>query len=417
MSLTVSQLKRRYFTITSLFWFASVLPGATLVLLAGARGLDLRQIGFAFGTYGLTVALLEVPTGGLADCFGRRRVTLTATFVTLVAQLILVSAFSFPAFIAFAVVGGAGRALISGAPEAWFVDGLKSVDAELDIQPPLAQAQVFSTLALAVGTLLGGFLADWFAFLPAAEAAYIAPLSVPVIASALGFVLLGVVVYVLMAEPRPPSSDKRTGLPGLISEALTLSLGSPIIVLLLFATLTSGFALVGLETFWQPFFATLLSEREGNTYLFGVILAGSFALVSLGSVASTGLSRLLRKRYALVAALGEVLQAGFIALLALQTSVWVAAPLFWLSYFSRGVMGSPSATLLNNEIPDTKRSAMLSVQSLAFSLGGFAGSVSLGYIADAFSISAAWLVAAGVLATSVLAYLRINALKLPKREN
>ena len=142
-TLTLAQLKWRYFVITSLFWFATVLPSAILVLFAQARGLDLLQVGFVFGAYTLTIVLLEVPTGGLADTVGRKRVTLIAIGITLVAQFVFVSAFSFPQFLVFAILGGAGRALISGAPEAWFVDGLKAVDEEIDIQPPLAQAEVF----------------------------------------------------------------------------------------------------------------------------------------------------------------------------------------------------------------------------------------------------------------------------------
>ena len=207
-ALTLVQLKRRYFTITALFWFANVLPAAILVLFAQARGLDLLQVGFLFGAYGLTIVLLEVPTGGLADTLGRRRVTLIAIGVLFAAHLVLVSAFSFWQFLTFAFVGGAGRALISGAPEAWFIDGLKMIDEEMDIQPPLAQAEVFSTAALALATLLGGFLPDWFAFLPDTETALLAPLSVPILAAALCFVLLGVAVFTLMLEPRPIPTEE-----------------------------------------------------------------------------------------------------------------------------------------------------------------------------------------------------------------
>jgi len=418
MTLTLTQLKRRYFTITALFWFANVLPAAILVLFVQARGLDLLQVGFLFGAYGLTIVLLEVPTGGLADTMGRRRVTLIAVGVTLAAQLILVSAFSFWQFLAFAFVGGAGRALISGAPEAWFIDGLKTLDEEMDIQPPLAQAEVFSTTALALATLLGGFLPDWFAFLPNTETALLAPLSVPILGSALCFVLLGVAVSTLMLEPRPiPNEEDDTAgiakLGKLLKDAFVLSASSSTILLLLLVSVASGFALSGLETFWQPFFSNLLGEREGNTYLFGIILAGSFGLASLGSLASIGLSRLLKKRYALVAAVAEIGQIGAILFLALQTNALVAAPLFWLAYFSRGATSSPQATLLNNEVPNTKRSSILSIQSLTFALGGFLGSVGLGYLADTFSIQTAWLVAGASLIVAVACYL-IIAVKQPK---
>ena len=409
--LTLAQLKRRYFVITSLFWFATVLPAAILVLFAQARGLDLFQVGLVFGAYTLTIVLLEVPTGSLADVVGRRRVTLIAVVVTLASQLVLVSAFSFLQFLIFAVVGGAGRALISGAPEAWFIDGLKAVDEKIDIQPPLAQAEVVSTVSLALATLLGGFLPDWFSFLPPAEVALFTPFGVPILASALCFSVLGVVVIALMREVRPEETPNDAvevvGLPKLLQEAFELSVRSPVISLLLLASVASGFVTSGLETFWQPFFRTLLGEREGDTYLFGVLLAGSFALASLGSLASIWLSRIFKKRYTLVAAVAEVGQMSAIILLALQTSVTTAIPLFWLAYFSRGAVASPQATLPNNEVPNDKRSSMLSVRSLVFALGGFLGSVSLGYLADTFTIRAAWLVAGGTLLVAVICYIFI----------
>ena len=404
-SLSLAQLKRRYFAIISLFSFAQALPIAILVLFTQARGLDLLQVGFVFGAYTLAIVLLEVPTGGLADTIGRRRVTLIAVGITLISQLVLVSAFSFWQFLMFAALGGAGRALISGAPEAWFIDGLKTVDEALDIQPPLAQAEIFATISLASATLLGGLLPDWFAFLPAG--ALLSPLSVPIFASALCFLLLGVVVAILMREVPTTRTPKEASLPRLLREAFVLSASSPVIMLLLLASVATGVVTVGLETFWQPFFKSLLGEQANSTYLFGILLAGSFALASLGSLASIWLSRLLKRRYALVAAVAEVGQLSAILLLAWQTSAFVAAPLFWLAYFSRGVLASPQATLLNNEVPNEKRSSILSIRSLVFALGGFLGSVSLGYLADTFSIRTAWTFAGFSLLVAVACYLII----------
>ena len=70
-------------------------------------------------------------------------------------------------------------------------------------------------------------------------------------------------------------------------------------------------------------------------------------------------------------------------------------------------MNSPSATLLNTEVPNDKRSSVLSIHSLAFSLGAFLGSVSLGYLADSFAIRTAWFVAGGGLLVSVICYIFI----------
>ena len=133
----------------------------------------------------------------------------------------------------------------------------------------------------------------------------------------------------------------------------------------------------------------------------------------VGNLFSIPLSRLLKKRYAVVAAIFQTLQGGFLLLLALQSLPVAAGAFFWLVYFSRGVINSPHAALFNAEVPAEQRSSMLSIQSLVFSAGGLVGSAGLGFVAEHSSISAAWLLAGAALLVSVVCYVVI-AVKNPK---
>ena len=63
-------IERTYRLLLSLSWFATGLPMAVGFLLAQARGLDLFELGLVLAAYSLTIVLLEVPTGGLADTVG-----------------------------------------------------------------------------------------------------------------------------------------------------------------------------------------------------------------------------------------------------------------------------------------------------------------------------------------------------------
>ena len=80
--LTTKSLERRYYPIVFLFWFSTALPMALFILLAQARGMSVAQLGLMMAMYSATIVLLEVPTGGLADSWGRRRVALLAEVVT-----------------------------------------------------------------------------------------------------------------------------------------------------------------------------------------------------------------------------------------------------------------------------------------------------------------------------------------------
>ncbi|MCA9929586.1 MAG: MFS transporter, partial [Anaerolineales bacterium] len=164
---TVKQIKRTYYWAISLFWLATALPIALQVLLLQARGFTLFQLGIGMAVYSLTIVLLEVPTGGLADAVGRKRVALIAYTLMAITSAALLAAFTFPTLIVGFILYGAGRALASGALDAWFVDALQAVDADVALQPAFAKAGTFTLLALGIGALLGSAVPRLFHNLPA----------------------------------------------------------------------------------------------------------------------------------------------------------------------------------------------------------------------------------------------------------
>jgi len=68
-------------------------------LLAQARGLGLFEIGLMVGAYGLTMLCLEIPTGGLADAIGRKRVAVLSFVFLIAGSVFFIFAFSFIAFV------------------------------------------------------------------------------------------------------------------------------------------------------------------------------------------------------------------------------------------------------------------------------------------------------------------------------
>lgn len=409
-------IRRRYAVVNFLIWFATALPLAVSVLLVQSRGLSLTQIGFVLGAYSLIIVLLELPTGGLADAAGRKRVALVAHGLAVVSSLLLLFAFSFPAYLAAMGLYGVSRALASGALDAWYVDALLAADPNVDLQPALAEAETVTMLALAAGTLAGGALPRLFAGLPPDGAAVLTPLAMPIAAALAVRLLVLPAIWLLIKETRLQDvavrwQDGFRQVPGLVREAAGLSRSNPRLMLLMAASVVTGFALMSLESFWQPFFAALPAVAErgpaATTWL-GVIMAGNFAAGIAGNLLSPRLGRLLaagdRKRHALLAGLSRLAQGIFMLSLAVSSALVPAAGFFWLVYLTSGVGLSPHATLVNEEIPAARRSAMLSVQSLAFFAGGFLGGAVLGRVADELSVATAWAIAGALVAASIIPY-------------
>jgi predicted MFS family arabinose efflux permease len=138
-------------------------------------------------------------------------------------------------------------------------------------------------------------------------------------------------------------------------------------------------------------------------------MAGSFAAAMGGNLLAGRLSRLLGGRHALAVAVSRLLQGASLLALAGAGGIVPAAGFFWLTYLMSGVGISPHATLLNAEIPAERRSAMLSVQSMAAYLGSFIGGAGLGAVAEHASIPAAWLIAGGLTVVSLVPYLLLDA--------
>ncbi|WP_406728090.1 hypothetical protein WJ438_30570 [Streptomyces sp. GD-15H] len=80
--------RRRYVTVCALFWLPPGLAMAPLVLLFTERGMALAAIAGFYATHSLTVAALELPTGGLSDVLGRRPVLAVAGGLNAIALLI-----------------------------------------------------------------------------------------------------------------------------------------------------------------------------------------------------------------------------------------------------------------------------------------------------------------------------------------
>ena len=414
-------VRSTYYLVGSLNWFAIVLPMAVMVLLAQTRGFSLSQIGLYMGLYSLTIIALELPSGALADTVGRKRILLVAFALAAVARLVFLFTFDIVTLLSFAVLSGASRALSSGALEAWFIDALQADDADVDIQPALATGNSFHLLGLASGTLVGGVLPMLFSALPTSAEAVLTPLSSTVLASVVVQLIALAVCATTMKEPRPERSITPSGDYGLtrsgasdrglrnvrevLADALELTKRNRTLQLLLGAELVVGLVLMTSELLWQPFYATNIGVGSDHTLVLGVVLAGCFGMGMVGNLAATPLSRLLGKRYAVVAGLFQLLQAASFGLLALQTNLLLATACYWSTYVMRSAWSSPHATLFNREVPANRRSMMLSVQSLVSFAGSFLGSVTLGPLAEATSIPVAWFTCGGLIASTAVSYL------------
>jgi len=407
---------RTYLVNQTVHWFIVGLTFPVLVLLLMEKGLDIAQAGMAMAAYSATIILLELPTGGLADSIGRKRTYLVAIAIQMAGGLALLLSFDLLTVVAATVVMGTARAFSSGSMEAWFVDEYKRAEPDGNLQRALARAGVFIPLGLGLGSLVGGVIPSlsgaWAGVLPLGT--YDMNL---VLMEGMMVVQLILTLALVQEDLAGRSGSIRAGLgrfPEVLSTSFQHGVRNRTVLVLLLASLLFGVALSSIELLWQPRVSDLLGTTE-LTWVLGVLAAGYFISASAGSMLSPRACSLFRNRYPWVIFATRLLTGALLLLLAFQDTILGFTLFYFLILMTEGVADSPDATLYNAELPSRVRSTMMSFKSLVLQTGGLIGSLSMGYLAGAYSIGSAWMVASAILGGSSVfyAYLALKSARTP----
>ncbi|MER5634155.1 MFS transporter [Streptomyces nitrosporeus] len=414
--------RRRYATVSFLFWLPIGLAGASMVLLFTERGLALAAVAGAFAAHSLTAAALELPTGGLSDVIGRRAVLVAAGVLDL-AALLLIGLGTAGWVLAFGMaLMGAGRALSSGPAEAWYVDTVNAhAGPGADIRTGLARGSSAQSAALALGMLLGGAL-PWLlgpgsapgAALRTATSGTVLPLSVPaLLGAAVEIAFIGYVLTALREAPRPRTTLRAvlTGVPAAVADGVKLGGRDAVIRRVLMTSAAVGTALAALELLTPGRAAELTGTAESGAVLFAGLAATGFVCSALGSQLAPYVARRAGsgERAVLVS-----LAAGVTGLLALGATVTsssasaqaVAVAGYALVYLALGAAGPSENELLHRRVEGSARATALSVQSLCLQLVAAAGGLAVGALPAG---PLPWLLAATVLLAGALLWTRCPA--------
>jgi MFS family permease len=382
---------------------ASLIWGINTLFLLDA-GLSNTEAFAANAFFTAGMVLFEVPTGMVADTWGRRASYLVGSLTLAVTTLLYLAAWQAHApFWVWAVTSlllGLGFTFFSGATEAWLVDALKATGFTGTLESVFAKGQIVGGAAMLAGSVAGGLIAQS------------ANLGVPYMLRA---VILGatfVVAFLLMKDLGFAPSRGRRPLPymkGLLGASVRHGLGNrPVRWVMLAAPFSGG---VGIYAFYamQPY----LLELYGDEQAYGV--AGLAAAIVAGAQIVGGLlvphiGRVFRRRTTVLAT-GVGASALVLLLIAGTTSFWTAVGLLVVWGLIFAATAPVLQAYLNGLIPSEQRATVLSFASLMGSSGGVVFQPVLGKAADAWSYSASYLVA------SALQLVALPLMVLARREN
>lgn len=134
----------------------SMIAGASWVALLASRGFSTVEIGIFESIFHIASMTFEIPSGVCADVFGRKKVMIMASVMSIVSSIMMIV---FDAFwgIALAMVASAlSYNLASGTREALAYDSLKQGGLEDEYNKFASNDMVIYQFASSVGTLMAG---------------------------------------------------------------------------------------------------------------------------------------------------------------------------------------------------------------------------------------------------------------------
>ncbi len=411
-------LTRRYLVIHGLRWFPVGLMAPIMVLLFTSRGLSLTEFGVVITVMTGTAFALELPTGGLADALGRKRVLLAAAGFLLVAKISLLAIASSPArpavwlMLVASLSMGVYRALESGPLDAWYVDALHALDPRADVEAGLGRAGGVTGFSIALGSLLAGGLLAWNPFVG------LEPMALVMGVATAFAVAQAVAIATLMSEVREPLGWQVVvasvrDVPRVIRATFGLVRTSRILALLLVVEATASVGMVAFETLFPVRLETLTGSTDTAAALMGPVSAAAWAASGAGATMIARASRRLGP-YRTSMAL-RVLQAATILGMGLAMGPVGAIVGLVATYLVHGAFNPVHMALVHGQVGADTRATALSLNAMVAGAAYTASAVAIGAVADTWSVPVAMGVCAGACLLGLAPLVRARRLAATPR--
>jgi MFS family permease len=390
----LKQRLKRNIPVNYLFTFlfyTDLTRGIWMIYLAG-RGFSLIQLGLLESAFHVTSFLMEVPTGAIADLWGRKASRLLSRVLFLGSLALMFYSTEFIFQVLGFVICALNYDLESGAGEALVYDSLKQLDRESDFMKVKGRQEFLIQVAAIAAFLLGG----WLAVINYALNFGLAAL----------FAVLTILAGLFFQEPPiPRDTAPGTGwLPRrILHSTWNQTMGGLRVVrerpriafFILFSEMTFVFATTSffyLQNYWKT-----LGRTE---FYIGVIFALQCAVSGITGLFAPRLERILGEKGILISVpiLMAVCQWG-IALSSVPGLFFVMVGLL------EGVLAVAVSTYINRLIPSEYRATILSYQSMVFSFFMILLFPVVGYFGEKFGLKSGFLFMAWVASVGVSCFL------------
>lgn len=325
--------------------------------------------------YSVAVVLMEIPSGWMADVWGRKKTLILGSILGCTGFLIYSFSYGFIAFILAEVILGIGHSFVSGADSAMLYDSLKADDKTNRYTKEEGRITSFGNFAEAIAGVIGGFLAALSLRTPFYFQFAVAATAIP--------------AALTLVEPKFKSTKHIQSVKNLVTNIRkTLSVNQNLRISILLSAVT-GTATLTFAWLVQPFFKAIELPVE----MFGIFWTALNLSVGVSSIFAHKVERFLGKQKSLLIII-ILVSAGYF-LSGIWISYWGIGFLF-LFYLIRGLATPILKNYINEYTESEIRATMLSVRNFIIRITFAVIGPLLGWITDNISLNNAFILAGSI---------------------
>jgi MFS family permease len=327
-------------------FFYNLIPAYVIErLFWEARGMSIQMVVYTEIIFALTVVLLEVPTGIMADKWGRKHMMILCAFLGCIEFLLLLYAEEFWHFALVVFLAAIGMSASSGAETALLYDSLLAEGKESSFEKYLGRLQAVDIISITIAALCGSVLASHYGF----EFNYW-----------ISFISMLVALFVTcsLIEPRQQvDEDEHIPIRVYLTASVQIFKENKGILLVLLSGMVTGAAISFLDEFWQIY----LDRLDIPLLYFGLFSAATFLVRLPGNLFAYKLKDHFSYRLLILMITG-FMTGGFIYI-SIIYDVSSLGVIFIICLFA-GIIEPLAAGYLHHRVGSSMRATVGSFQSL-----------------------------------------------------
>lgn len=359
-------------------WFMLYMP--IIVLFYQANGLSLRDVLTLQAIYSVAIIVLEIPSGYLADVWGRKNTIILGSILGTAGFAIYSCSSGFYGFLIAELVLGTAQSFISGSDSALLYDSLKLNNREKDYVRYEGRVLSVGNFAETLAAAAGGFLAEISLRTPFYWQTAIAFIAIPA-----SFALV---------EPKLNTNKIKAGMKHIFGVVKYSLWDSKSLALNILFSSVIGCATLTMAWFLQTYLSTI---HEFSEYQVGIAWSVVNLTVGLSTLVAYKIEKKLGIKTTLITIL--IIVSGSYIIMGLTEAAIVLA-IVWLFYFVRGIATPVLKDYINTLCEPDVRATVLSVRNFVIRIFFSVFGPFMGWYADVFTLNQAFIVSGIIILVS-----------------